>query len=89
MPLVKVWETPAAFYSFWDIRDALGKSTPAGWAMLDADDVAAYLCESVGVVTSSGTGFMQDGYLRLAFDIPDDEIIAGMNAARQALSQLS
>ena len=89
IPLVKVWETPGAFYSFWDIRDALGKSTPAGWTLLDADDVAAYLCESAGVITSSGTGFMQDGYLRLAFDIPDEEIVAGMNAARQAIAQLS
>ena len=89
IPLVRVWETPAAFYSFWDVRNALGKSTRSGWVMLDSDDVAAYLCESAGVVTGSGTGFMQDGYLRLAFDIPDDEIVAGMKAAREALAELT
>jgi len=85
---VEVWETPAAFYSFWDVTAAFGKRTPAGKLLADSDDVAAYLCESAGVVTASGCGFMQDGYLRLAFDIPDEEIIAGMAQARAAFAAL-
>ena len=51
--------------------------------------MAAYLCEAAGVVTASGCGFMQDGYLRLAFDIPDAEIQAGMAEARAAFSALA
>ena len=89
IPHVDVWDTPAAFYSFWDVTGAFGKRTPAGKLLADSDDVAAYLCEAAGVVTASGCGFMQDGYLRLAFDIPDAEIRAGMAEARTAFSALA
>jgi len=89
VPHVDVWETPASFYSFWDIRDALGRRTAEGRVLSGADDVAAWLCETAGVVTASGTGFAQEGYLRLAFDIPDEEIVAGMRAARLAFGGLS
>jgi len=89
VPRVDVWETPASFYSFWDIHDVLGRRTPEGRVLAGADDVAAWLCETAGVVTASGTGFAQEGYLRLAFDIPDEEIVAGMRAARLAFATLS
>ena len=89
IPHVDVWPTPAAFYSFWDVTGAFGKRTPQGHLIQDSDDVAAWLCESEGVVTASGCGFMQDGYLRLAFDIPDREISAGMAAARRAMAALT
>jgi aspartate aminotransferase len=54
-----------------------------------SDDVAAYLIREAGVVTASGSGFMQDGYLRLSFATPDDTIKAGMRAAREALGRLA
>jgi len=88
MPHVEVWQTPATFYSFWDVTGAFGLRTPEGKQLADSDDVAAYLCTAAGVVTASGCGFMQDGYLRLAFDIPDEEITAGMQQARRALEAL-
>jgi len=31
---------------------------------------------------------MQDGYLRLSFATPDDQIVEGMRAAREALGEL-
>lgn len=88
MPHVEVWETPATFYSFWDVTGAFGLRTPEGKRLADSDDVAAYLCTAAGVVTASGCGFMQDGFLRLAFDIPDEEIVEGMRQARRALEAL-
>ena len=89
VPHVEVWDTPATFYSFWDVTRAFGRRTPDGRVLADSDDVAAYLCESAGVVTASGSGFMQDGYLRLAFDIPDQEIATGMAGAERAFAALS
>lgn len=89
IPHVAVWDTPATFYSFWDVTQAFGRRTPDGKVLGDSDDVAAYLCESAGVVTASGCGFMQDGYLRLAFDIPDEEIAVGMAGAQRAFAALS
>jgi aspartate aminotransferase len=89
IPHVVVWPSPAAFYSFWDVSGAFGKTTPAGNVLRDSDDVAAYLVESGGVVTASGAGFMQDGYLRLSFAVDDHVIVDGMAAARRALEALT
>ncbi|MDH4043908.1 MAG: aminotransferase class I/II-fold pyridoxal phosphate-dependent enzyme [Gemmatimonadota bacterium] len=89
IPLVNVWPTPASFYSFWDVRQALGRTTPSGEVLHTSDDVAAYLIHEGGVVTASGTGFMQDGYLRLSFATPDETIRAGMRAAKEAMGRLT
>jgi aspartate aminotransferase len=89
MPHVTIWPTPASFYSFWDARKAFGRTTPAGQVLRTSDDVATYLIREAGVVTASGSGFMQDGYLRLSFATPDDTIRGGMRAAREVMGRLS
>ena len=43
---------------------------------------------SAGVVTCSGLGFMQNGYLRLSFATPENDIIQGLLATRKALAAL-
>ncbi len=88
LPGVEVWPTPASFYSFWDIRACLGKRTPEGRELRDSDGVAEYLLGRAGVVTASGTGFMQDGYLRISFAVPRDELDGGITAAAAALAEL-
>lgn len=88
IPHVKLWPTPATFYSFWDVRACFGKRTAQGATLRNSDDVMRYLVTAGGVVTASGTGFMQDGYLRLSFATPDEEIIQGMTAAKEALGEL-
>lgn len=85
---VKVWPTPAAFYSFWDVRGLFGKRTPDGRTLRNSDDVAGYLLREGGVVTASGSAFMQDGYLRLSFATPDDQIAGGVAAAARAIERL-
>lgn len=89
MAHVRVWPTPASFYSFWDVRPTFGKTTPGGEVLRTSDDVAAYLIREAGVVTASGSGFMQDGYLRLSFATPNDTIVEGVRAAKQALARLT
>lgn len=88
MPHVDIWPTPASFYSFWDVTGCFGKHTPRGELIRTSDDVAAYLVRSAGVVTASGRAFMQDGYLRLSFATPEEEIREGMGAAKEALAAL-
>jgi aspartate aminotransferase len=88
MPHVRIWPSPATFYSFWDVRACFGLRTPGGHRLRDSDDVSAYLVRSAGVVTASGGGFMVDGYLRLCFATPETTIVEGMAAARSALSAL-
>lgn len=88
MPYVKVAETQGSYYSFWDVRAVFGKQTPAGTIINNSDDMAHYLINSFGVVTSSGKAFGQDGFLRLSFAIPEESVLAGMGAMREALESL-
>ncbi|MEE9133596.1 MAG: aminotransferase class I/II-fold pyridoxal phosphate-dependent enzyme [Gemmatimonadota bacterium] len=88
LPLVKVWPTPASFYSFWDVRQALGKRAPDGLVLETSDEVAEYLIRAAGVVTLSGVAFMQDGFLRVSFATPDEHIVEGLRAAADALGRL-
>lgn len=89
LPHVGVWPTPASFYSFWDVRELLGKRTPEGQTLLTSDDVSHYLLRGAGVVTGSGAAFMQDGYLRISFATPDEHIVKGVRAAAEVLAHVS
>ena len=40
------------------------------------------------IVTASGAGFMQDGFLRLSFAGAEESILPGMEAARRAFASL-
>jgi aspartate aminotransferase len=88
LPDVEMWPTPASFYSFWDVRPLLGRRTPDGAVLETSDDVAAYLVRAAGVVTLSGSAFMQEGYLRVSFATPDEQIIDGVRSAGEALTRL-
>ena len=89
LPHVELWPIPGAFYSFWDVRKCFGLRTPEGGELSSSNDVARYLLDSVGVVTASGAGFEQDGFLRVTFTAPDPELTAGLEAATAALGRLS
>jgi len=89
LPHVEVWPTPATFYSFWDVRGCFGRTTPTGEVLGSSDDVAGYLIREAGFITASGGAFLQDGYLRVSFAIPEEELRAGLAAAARALSALT
>ncbi len=88
LPRVEVWPTPASFYSFWDVRRCMGLKTPEGRILASSDDVAEYLIRAAGVVSASGRAFLQDGFLRISFAVPDQEIVEGVRAAAAALKAL-
>ncbi len=89
LPHVELWPIPGAFYSFWDVRGCFGRVTPGGDNVGTSDDVARYLLDAAGVVTASGSGFEQDGFLRVTFTAPDEELTAGLEEAARVLSDLS
>jgi len=88
LPGVEVWPTPATFYSFWDVAGTFGKRTPEGRAIESSEDLALYLIERAGVVTAAGSAFLQEGYLRVSFAVPKEELEAGLAAAAEALAAL-
>ncbi len=88
MPWVKIWPSPATFYSFWDVRSTFGKKTPKGERIEGSTDLSEYLIKEGGVVTASGAAFMQEGYLRLSFATEVETIRDGMAAMRRSLEAL-
>ncbi|HEX9799514.1 MAG TPA: aminotransferase class I/II-fold pyridoxal phosphate-dependent enzyme [Thermoanaerobaculia bacterium] len=88
LPGVDVWPSPATFYSFWDVTGVFGKRAPDGRTIACSEDLAVYLVERAGVVAAAGAAFMQEGYLRVSFAVPADELEAGLAAAAEALGAL-
>lgn len=88
IPYLKLWPTPATFYSFWDVRKCFGKQTPEGEVLRTSNDVAKYLCSHAGVVTASGSAFFQEGYLRFSFATTEEQLVAGVQSAKQAMEKL-
>lgn len=88
MPHVEVWPTPATFYSFWDVTGTFGKRTPDGKTLTSSEEVAAYLVERAGVLTAAGAAFMQEGFLRLSFAVPEEELESGLAASAAAFGEL-
>lgn len=88
LPHVTVWPTPATFYSYWDVHGCFGKRGPDGTVLRSSDDLMRYLVREAGVVVASGAAFMQDGYMRISFATPEEEIVEGLQAAQSALQKL-
>lgn len=88
IPQMAVWPTPAAFYSFWDVRAGFGKKAPDGRVIRSSGDLATYLLDSAGVITAPGSAFHQEGYLRISFATPDEHIVQGCRAVGEALAAL-
>jgi len=88
LPGVDIWPTPATFYTFWDVAGTFGKRTPDGREIRGSEDLARWLIERAGVVTAAGAAFLQEGYLRLSFAVPGEEIDQGFAAAAEALGEL-
>lgn len=86
IPGVKLWPIPASFYSFWDIVGLIGRHRNC--EIRNSVDVAEYLLREAGVVVAPGSMFEQEGYLRLSFSRPPDEVREGIRAVKQALENL-
>lgn len=88
IPGVKPLPSEGAFYSFWDVSSLFGKHTPRGAIIANSDDLTEYLIDSAGAVVLSGCDFEQNGYLRLCFHIPKEEIRVGLEHITEAIKAL-
>ncbi|RMG40478.1 MAG: aminotransferase class I/II-fold pyridoxal phosphate-dependent enzyme [Candidatus Dadabacteria bacterium] len=88
IPYINIFPSPASFYSFWEISKVFGMKTPNGIVLNNSDDVAEFLLRDYGVATLSGSAFLHDGFLRLCFHIPKEEIEKGLQATRMAFESL-
>ena len=60
-----------------------------GWDQPALPAAAEYLIRAVGVITAPGSAFMQEGYLRVSFAVPQSELVDGVRAAARAFAALA
>lgn len=88
IPGIKVNEPKGAFYLFPDVREFIGRTTPAGYVLENSGDVAMYLLEHAHVATVDGAAFCSPGYIRLSYATSDDNIREAMSRISKALGEL-
>ena len=71
------------------MRGTFGKRARDGRTIGGSMDLATWLVERAGVVTAAGAAFLQEGYLRISFAVPDEELEGGLAAAAEALAELA
>jgi len=79
---------PGSFYLFPNIQDTFGKRFES-WSIRCATDLASFLLEEGGVATVPGEAFGADGYLRLSYASPTEDLVAGLKKIERAVSKLS
>jgi len=84
---VKVNKPQGAFYIFSDFSSFLGTSYK-NREIRNSLDLATYLLEEVGVATVPGSAFGMEGYLRISYALPIEEIKEGLEKIKYALDNL-
>ncbi|MCX8111638.1 MAG: pyridoxal phosphate-dependent aminotransferase [Bacteroidia bacterium] len=88
LPETKPYLPQGAFYFFLEVADFLGKKTPTGQTVLDADALGDYLLEQ-GVAVVPGTGFGSNKHVRISYAVALAEIQAGLPRLVEALRALA
>jgi aspartate aminotransferase len=76
------------FYLFPRISALFGRVTPAGQPIRTSVELAAYLLEAAHVAVVPGSAFGAEGFLRLSYALPIDQIKAGLDQLRNAVNAL-
>jgi len=87
-PLVSFVNPDGAFYLFLNIGKVLGKSTPSGQKMADAETLALHLLKEAHVSTVPGAGFGAPNYLRMSFSSTAEDINEGCRRVIAELEKL-
>lgn len=82
IPNVQVIKPSGAFYLFPNVSSYLGKVTPTGQKISNADDLSLYLLNEGLVSTVTGKAFGAEEHLRLSFATSDEKI-------KEAISRIS
>ncbi|RDU97800.1 pyridoxal phosphate-dependent aminotransferase [Trinickia dinghuensis] len=77
-----------AFYAFASCADLIGLRTPAGVQLKDDEDVATALLDEAGVAVVPGSAFGLAPFIRIAYALDDDALVAACRAIRQFCESL-
>jgi len=84
---VRVNKLQGAFYVFPDFTYFLGTFTGER-KIKNSLDLADYLLEEAGVALVPGSAFGMEGYLRMSYALPVEDIKKGLDRMKQALDKL-
>lgn len=87
IPGIHCIEPLGAFYAFPNITGLFGKESPSG-PINDSDSFCERLLEDVGVSVVPGSGFGQNGYIRLSYATSSELIRAGIARIAQWVQAL-
>jgi len=76
------------FYLFPRINALFGRVTPAGQPIRTSAELAAYLLEAAHVAVVPGSAFGAEGFLRLSYALPIEQIRSGLDQLRTAINAL-
>lgn len=88
MPYISFTEPKGAFYVWFNIENALGKSWE-GQSLTDDTTFCKVLLESKYVALVPGSAFMADGNVRISYSNSEEEIREGMRRFKEFLSELA
>lgn len=88
LPALRPYLPEGAFYYFLDVGAYLGRQTPNGTPIPDADALTEYLLEN-GVAVVSGTGFGSPSHIRISYAVSLEAIQEGLRRIHQALESLT
>ena len=81
-------QSKGAFYFFLNVKKVLGKRHSTYGEILTSDQLALYLLEVAHVGTVPGSGFGEEGYLRISFAVSDADVEEGSKKIVAAIRQL-
>ena len=87
MPYISFTEPKGAFYVWFNVAKALGKSWK-GQALADDATFCKVLLESKYVALVPGSAFMADGNVRISYSNSEEEIREGMRRFKEFLGEL-
>ena len=89
IPGVQCRMPEGAFYAFADIRGLYGLpwAKAKGGALADDVEVATFLLEEAGCAAVPGSAFGAPGYLRFSYATSEQNIEAGLAAAKAAVAR--
>ncbi len=87
IPGIRCRAPEGAFYAFADFRALLGKKAKNG-PLTDDLAIATFLLEEAGCAAVPGSAFGAPGYLRFSYATSEENIDAGLAAAKAAVEKL-
>lgn len=86
---LEAWPVPATSFALLDAASLLGRSTPVGWLLETAADLAEHLLDDAGVLLAPADIPGRPGFLRVSFTEPPPRLAQGFGAIRQSIARLT